>query len=112
MLIGELSQRSGVSARSLRYYESHDLLHAERSENGYRSYGEAAVERARTAHLLFDLGIERDLVRSVLACTGDVSAEVHRATRDQLADVRDRMSERIAELTQAHARLARIIDDM
>lgn len=38
MLIGELSRRTGVSARSLRYYEAQGLLSAGRGANGYRDY--------------------------------------------------------------------------
>lgn len=110
MRIGEVSRRSGVSARSLRYYESHGLIQAARSDNGYRTYGEEAVERARIAHLLFELGVQRDLVRSVLACTGDVSVDVHRATSDQLAEVRDAMAARIAELSAAHERISEVVD--
>ena len=43
MLIGELSCRTGVPARLLRYYEEQDLLHPERDSNGYRRYGAADV---------------------------------------------------------------------
>lgn len=110
MRIGELSRRSGVSARSLRYYEKHDLIAADRAVNGYRVYDERTVEQARSLHLLFGLGIGRELARSVLACSGDVSADVHRATRTQLAEVRDQMAERIAEMTEAHAALSVIVD--
>jgi DNA-binding transcriptional MerR regulator len=34
MRVGELSRRTGVSARMLRYYEEQDLLHPERGSNG------------------------------------------------------------------------------
>ena len=40
MKIGELSRRTGVPTRMLRYYEEQDLLHPERAENGYRAYGD------------------------------------------------------------------------
>ncbi len=46
MRIGELSQRTGVPTKTIRYYEEIDVLPPpERAENGYRAYGEAAVER-------------------------------------------------------------------
>ncbi|WP_300268355.1 MerR family DNA-binding transcriptional regulator [Microbacterium sp.] len=110
MKIGELSRRSGVSARSLRYYEQHGLIASERAANGYRVYGDDVVERAHSAHLLFELGVHRELVRAVLACASDVSVEVHRATRDQLAEVRDRMGDRITELSRAHEALSSVVD--
>ena len=110
MRIGELSRLSGVSARSLRYYEQHGLIAAERGANGYREYDDEALEAARTAHLLFTLGIGRDLVRAVLACSGEVPAEVHRATRDDLVEILDQMGRRIGQLSAARDELARIVD--
>lgn len=38
MLIRELSKLTGVSLRSLRYYEQKQLLSPARPENGYRIY--------------------------------------------------------------------------
>jgi DNA-binding transcriptional MerR regulator len=109
VLIGELSRRSGVSPRSLRYYEQHGLIAPERGPNGYREYDDDAVAAARTLHLLFDLGVERELARSVLACAGDAPPEVHRATREQLAEVLARMEARITELSRARDALAGIV---
>jgi DNA-binding transcriptional MerR regulator len=36
MLIGELAERAGVSARALRHYEDRELLVPDRDVNGYR----------------------------------------------------------------------------
>ncbi|WP_062389569.1 heavy metal-responsive transcriptional regulator [Demequina iriomotensis] len=48
MQIGELAARGGVTAKTVRYYESIGLLDApERRTNGYRDYGETALERLR-----------------------------------------------------------------
>jgi DNA-binding transcriptional MerR regulator len=47
MLIGELSRRTGVSPRLLRYYEEHGLLEACREANGYRTYRDDAVITVR-----------------------------------------------------------------
>jgi DNA-binding transcriptional MerR regulator len=109
--IGELSRLSGVSARSLRYYEQHGLITAERGTNGYREYGDDVVQAARNLHLLFELGVGRELARSVLACSGDAPAEVHRATRGQLIEVLDQMTQRLDELSTARTALAAIIDE-
>lgn len=45
MKIGELSARTGVSIRSLRYYEQQGLLAPARHENGYREYSPLAEEQ-------------------------------------------------------------------
>lgn len=100
MLIGELSRRSGVSARSLRYYEQHGLIAAERGDNGYREYGEDSVGRAATIQSLFGMGFPRDVVASVVACTGAAPAAAHDQAADALARVREEMDERIELLTR------------
>ena len=38
MKIGELSRRTGVPPRMLRYYEQQGLLRPARGQNGYRCY--------------------------------------------------------------------------
>lgn len=48
MLIRELSKQTGLPAKTIRYYESVGLLPPpHRSDNNYRQYSEAAVERIR-----------------------------------------------------------------
>jgi DNA-binding transcriptional MerR regulator len=106
MKIGELSRRSGVSARSLRYYEQHGLIHAERESNGYREYEEAVVERAEIIHMLFGMDFPRDVVASVLSCTGEAPAAAHDALAEQLERVRDELAGRIERLTDTHRQVS------
>ncbi len=48
MKIGQLARETGVSTKTIRYYETIGVLpEAERSPNGYRSYDADAVERLR-----------------------------------------------------------------
>jgi len=67
MNIGTVAERSGVPAKSIRYYESIGLIRpAERRDNGYRSYSLtdmqtlAFIKRAR--HLGFSVEEVRDLL--------------------------------------------------
>ncbi len=66
MRIGELSRRTGVSARMLRYYEQQHLLTSTRSANGYREFGEGDVDRVRQVRALLDAGLPTRFVRAVL----------------------------------------------
>ncbi len=66
--IGELSSRTGASHRSLRHYEALGLLPAERASNGYRSYGEDAVELVQRIKALLALGLPLRAVREVMSC--------------------------------------------
>ncbi|MEV5491929.1 MerR family transcriptional regulator [Streptomyces bobili] len=66
MKIGELSRRTGVPTRLLRYYEEQDLLHPGRGENGYRAYGEAAVRDVQQIRGLLDSGLTTEMIRAIL----------------------------------------------
>ncbi len=66
MKIGELSRRTGVPARMLRYYEEQGLLHPERSGNGYRTYSESAVYRVQQIRGLLDSGLTTEIIRTIL----------------------------------------------
>jgi DNA-binding transcriptional MerR regulator len=66
MRIGELSRRTGIPARMLRYYEEQDLLHPERACNGYRSYGAPAVYRVQQIRGLLDSGLTTEIIRNIL----------------------------------------------
>ncbi|MDX3106695.1 MerR family transcriptional regulator [Nonomuraea angiospora] len=70
MQIGELSERTGVSRRSIRYYEQKGLLHAHRTGKGWREYDEAAVNRVRNVRELLQAGLTVDDIQRVAPCLG------------------------------------------
>lgn len=55
--IGEVASISGVSARTLRWYEREGLLTPDRQENGYRRYSKADVDRLQEILLLRHAGV-------------------------------------------------------
>ncbi|GLW10368.1 MerR family transcriptional regulator [Microtetraspora sp. NBRC 13810] len=108
MLIGELSRRTGVSPRLLRYYGAQGLLEARRDANGYRSYDEDAVIVVRKVRALLNAGLSTEVIREVLPCTRGDGTEF-----DWCADLRaliDRelaaMDERIDDLRRSRGTLA------
>lgn len=68
MKIGELAERSGISVRSLRYYEQKGLLAPMRLENGYREYSPLAEEQVRTIQLYLSLGLSTEQIAGFLHC--------------------------------------------
>lgn len=68
MRIGELSQRAGVSIRSLRYYEEQKLLHPTRLPSGYRVYDEADVPLVQRIQALLAAGLSTRKIEHVLPC--------------------------------------------
>lgn len=110
MRIGEVSRRSGVSARSLRYYEQHGLISARRESNGYREYDGSTVERAEIIQMLFGMDFPREVVVSVLACTGEAPADAHEALAEQLVQVRAGLAERIERLSETHRQVSAFLE--
>ncbi|MFJ8725216.1 MerR family transcriptional regulator [Streptomyces sp. NPDC004532] len=68
MKIGELSEKTGVATRLLRYYEEVGILHPFRSGNGYRTYGEPAIDRVLQIRELLEAGLTTEMIREVLPC--------------------------------------------
>jgi DNA-binding transcriptional MerR regulator len=77
--IGEAASRSGVTPRTIRYYEELGLLpRSEREQGKHRVYAESDVERLRELTRLRDLlGLSLDELRSMVVAE-DVRAEVRR----------------------------------
>ncbi|MFI6997026.1 MerR family transcriptional regulator [Nocardia sp. NPDC050175] len=110
MLIGELSDRTGISERLLRYYERVGLLTAERRGNGYRDYDESAEQRVSQIRALLAVGLPTRVIGQLLPCTNDDGAL--RACPHVLPALQDRLSEldrRAADLATARALLRRTI---
>jgi DNA-binding transcriptional MerR regulator len=110
--ISELSRKTGVSARSLRYYEQQGLFEALRQPNGYRDYDENAVATVLTIRSLMDLGFPMDLVRTVLPCTGgDTDQNLCGNVIEQVTRIRDEMAERVVQMEQTRDTLTRYLQE-
>jgi len=66
MRISEASRISGVSARSLRYYEDEGLIVPGRFDNGYRDYCRSTVDRVLAIRALLESGLPVRLIKQVL----------------------------------------------
>lgn len=66
MRIGELSSRTGVPPRMLRYYEQQGLITPGRTDNGYRDYAETQVDRVQRVRSLIRTGVPSRLIAAVL----------------------------------------------
>ncbi|WP_236244942.1 MerR family transcriptional regulator [Streptomyces sp. CC210A] len=114
MRIGELARRSGVSVRSLRYYEQQGLLRAERTPGGQRQYGEWAVDRVVRVQALFAAGLNSTKIARLLPCLRDADGgpsalATHRLV-DELRAERARIDRAVAELALSRDILDEAID--
>ena len=82
MNIGQAAKRSGVPAKTIRYYEEIGLIPpAGRTASGYRDYGEAEVETLKFINKARSLGFSVHDVGDLLALwrdRGRASADVRR----------------------------------
>ena len=107
MRIGEVAAAAGVSTRALRYYEERDLLPAERTAGGQRTYGEAAVDRVRLIQQLYAAGLSSRVIADLLPCVH--SGVATPAQLALLAAERDRIDRQAAELVRARDRLDAVL---
>jgi DNA-binding transcriptional MerR regulator len=111
MRIGELSERTGASPRSLRYYEQQGLLTSAREHNGYRDYGANAVATVQTIRSLLDIGLPTALVEQVLPCTiGEKADAACPELLARIAELRDDVRSRAERLKDVETSLAAYLD--
>ena len=87
MRIGELSGRTGVSERLLRYYEEQQLLQPERRPSGYREYSEADVSTVRRIRSLLAAGLSTTTIATVLPCVREEGERLVPTCSVMLADL-------------------------
>jgi DNA-binding transcriptional MerR regulator len=118
MRIGELSARTGASARMLRYYEEQGLLEPRRTQSGYRIYSEADVDRVARIRCMLSAALPAGVVGKTLKFLLDGRATIPGlpAERTRLAqtleDELDALTGKIAALQRSRDLLATIIADM
>ena len=107
MRIGDLAAETGVSVRSLRYYEEQGLLTASRTASGQRIYTDAAVERVQLVQQLFAAGLASRTIVQLLPCVdrGESTPESFAL----LIAERDRIIAQLAELEAVRGRLDQVI---
>ena len=95
--IGEAAQRSGVSAKMVRHYESLGLLPSvARSEAGYRRYSMREVHTLRFIRRARELGFGMEEIRVLLSLwqdRGRASREVKQVAQRHAADLQRRIDE-------------------
>jgi DNA-binding transcriptional MerR regulator len=105
--IGELAARTGVSVRSLRYYEQQDLLVSERSPSSQRHFPESAVDRVQLIQQLFAAGLASKSIVDLIPCVVDGRATPE--LLDRLSAERDRIDRQISDLMSTRNRLDTVI---
>jgi DNA-binding transcriptional MerR regulator len=104
MQIGEVAEHTGLSLRTIRYYEEVGLVTpSARSQGGFRLYTEPDVARLNLARQMKPLGFQLDEMRDLLALLQPAprKTQPRRLRKDQMEQLRslaDTAEERCAEL--------------
>ena len=108
MNIGHAAERSGLPAKTIRYYEDIGLLKPDRSGNGYRDYSTSDVHRLRFLQRARGLGFSVAECRQLLSLYNDrerESADVKSIAKAKLTEI-DR---KIAELKGLRDALSHLV---
>jgi DNA-binding transcriptional MerR regulator len=109
MRIGDLAAATGVSVRSLRYYEQQGLLTSTRSARGQRHYTDAQVERVEYIQRLYAAGLSSQTIAETLPCVEAPSEGNSDAAFARLVEERDRLSTHIEDLSRTRDSLDELI---
>lgn len=97
MNIGDVARETGISAKTIRYYESIGLTPSpDRRDNGYRDYCANDVATLKFVQRARGLGFTLEEVRALLALWRDqdrASADVKRMALDHIESIEARIAE-------------------
>jgi MerR family copper efflux transcriptional regulator len=110
MNIGEAAERSGLPAKTIRYYEETGLTApATRAENGYRDYSETDVHKLRFVRHARGLGFSVEVCSRLLSLyedKGRKSADVKAIALEHLEEV----DHKIRELQELRSTLHHLVE--
>jgi DNA-binding transcriptional MerR regulator len=112
LTIGNVAKRTGLAAKTIRFYEDEGLVpRARRSENGYRVYSEADVLRLQLIRRGKLLGLDLPSIRNLVSkALSDDCASFGEELREVIARQRVEVESRLAELTALRDELAALDD--
>lgn len=108
MNIGDVSDITGLPAKTIRYYEDIGLVRAARGSNGYRAFSEADSHKLAFLARARSLGFSIDECRTLLSLYEDrtrASADVKQVAKEHL----DRIARKIEELEAMRSTLETLV---
>jgi DNA-binding transcriptional MerR regulator len=110
MRIGDLAERTGASAPTIRYYEQIGLLRrAARQEGGQRVYSRDDVERLTFIRRCRDFDFSIEQVRALVSILGDPNSSCM-AARDMAAEQLTAVRAKMRELKALERSLVGFVD--
>ena len=105
MNISEAAKESGLSAKTIRYYEEIELIGpATRGENGYRQYDQNAVRELRFLAHAREVGFDLEESKQLLDLSRNPERQSRHA-RDLVMEKSQKLQARIAQLVSMQKQL-------
>lgn len=105
MNIGQAAEITGLSTKTLRYYESIDLIKpSHRATNGYRNYSEADIEQLTFLQRARQTGFSIEECKQLLALFNDDSRQ-SKHVKDLVLEKADQITHQIEQLKWMHTYL-------
>jgi Cu(I)-responsive transcriptional regulator len=104
MNVGEAAERSGLPAKTIRYYEDIGLVRPARAGNGYRDYSTSDIHKLAFLRRARGLGFSIPDCRQLMALYEDRSRASHDVREIAAAHV-EAIGEKLRELEQMRATL-------
>lgn len=90
--IKKLAELAGITTRTLRYYDEIDILKPARiNSSGYRIYGKNEVDKLQQIMFYRELGVELDLIKSILSSSSFSNIEALKGHREKLLDKKNQL---------------------
>jgi DNA-binding transcriptional MerR regulator len=117
MRIGELAERTGLSLRTIRFYEEVGVLApAPRTKGGFRSFTDNDLERLLLVRKMKPLGFSVEEMRTLVAAVEGLAASATQAARAEatliVGEYRTRVAERAALLREQARRAKDFAEDL
>jgi MerR family redox-sensitive transcriptional activator SoxR len=103
--IGAVSERTGVAASALRFYESEGLVHAVRSPGGQRRYHRDVIRRVSFVRIAQEVGLTLGEIKEALASLPEHRTPTQRDWHRLATSWGPRLDEQIAMLERLRDRL-------
>ena len=110
--IGELAASTGVSPRSLRYYEQQGLISSVRTPAGHRRYDAGSVDTVIRVQELFAAGLCSSKIAQLLPCLQAPPGERSSALLADLLEQRRRLEATEKEIRRARDVLDEVIESL
>ncbi len=105
LTIGAVSERTGVAASALRFYEDVGLIHSTRSPGGQRRYARDTIRRVSFVRVAQQVGLTLDEIHDALASLPERRTPTHKDWARLSSSWRPRLDAQIQVLERLRDRL-------